>query len=81
MIPMADITLTKPVVVYGLDSLVAIEVRNWLSRELEAKVPLMELLSASSLTVLAKTVVERSEIVDSSILVDDESKPSENGHV
>lgn len=80
MIPMEDITPTKPVVAYGLDSLVAIEIRNWLDRELDGKVPLMELLSASSLTALAKSVVERSGILDPSILVDDQAKPS-NGDV
>ncbi len=81
MIPMDDITPTKPVVAYGLDSLVAIEIRNWLDRQFDGRVPLMELLSASSLTALAKSVVERSGIVDPSILVDDQPKPSENGHV
>ena len=83
MIPLDDITPTKPVVAYGLDSLVAIEIRNWLDRELEAKVPLLELLSASSLTALAESVVGRSGIVDPSALVDDSAKPPprENGHV
>ena len=81
MIPLEDITPTKPVVAYGLDSVVAIEIRNWLDRELEAKVPLMELLSASSLTALAESVVERSGIVDPSVLVDDRPKPREKGHV
>lgn len=83
MIPLDDITPTKPVVAYGLDSLVAIEIRNWLDRELEAKVPLMELLSASSLTALAESVVGRSGIVDPSLLGGDSAKPSprENGHV
>ena len=82
MIPHDDITPTKAVVAYGLDSLVAIEIRNWLDRELEAKVPLMELLSASSLMALAESVVERSGIVDPSVFVGDEpQKPRENGHV
>ena len=42
-----NITPTKHVVAYGLDSLVTIKIWNWLDRELEAKVPLMELLSAT----------------------------------
>ena len=81
MIPLSDITPTKPVVGYGLDSLVAIEIRNWLDREFEAKVPLIEMLSASSLMALAESVVGKSEIVDPKALVDDRSKPRENGHV
>lgn len=81
MIPMDDITPDKPVVAYGLDSLVAIEVRNWLGRELDAKIPLMELVSASSLTALAESVVGGSGIVDPSILVEDQPKPRENGHL
>ena len=71
MIPLDDITPTKPVVAYGLDSLVAIEIRNWVDREFEAKVPLMELLSASSLSALAESVVGRSGIVDPNILTSD----------
>ena len=73
-VPMDDITPTKPVVAYRLDTLVAIEIRNWLDRKLDAKVPLMTLLSASSLTALAETVVGKSGIVDPSILVDDQPK-------
>ena len=69
MIPTDDITPTKPVVAYGLDSLVAIEIRNWLDRELDAKLPLMEMLSASSLTALAEKVVGKSGIVDPRILL------------
>ena len=81
MIPRDDITPTKAVVAYGLDSLVAIEIRNWLDRELEAKVPLMELLSTSSLMALAESVVARSGIVDLSLIADEGSKGRENGHV
>lgn len=81
MIPMDDITPNKPVVAYGLDSLVAIEIRNWLHREFHAKIPLMQLVSASSLTALAESVAEVSGIVDPRILVDDQAKPRENGHL
>ena len=84
MIPLDDITPSKPVVAYGLDSLVAIEIRNWLDREFEAKVPLMELLSASSLMALAESVVGRSGIVDLRGFGGDDDeglKVKENGHV
>lgn len=76
MIPRDDITPTEPVVAYGLDSLVAIEIRNWLDRELEAKVPLMELLSAGSLMALAESVVQRSGIRASErCVIGDEERP------
>ena len=81
MIPAEDITPSKPVVAYGLDSLVAIEIRNWLERELEAKVPLMQLLSASSLTALAETVVERSGVVDAKLLAGDKAESRERENI
>lgn len=63
MIPTEDIVPSKPVVAYGLDSLVAVEIRNWFARELDAKVQLLELTSGSSLEALAEMVVMRSSFV------------------
>jgi acyl carrier protein len=34
-----------PITVYGLDSLVAIEIRNWITRELEANLQILEILN------------------------------------
>ena len=67
LIPLNEMSPTKAVVAYGLDSLVAVEIRNWLTREMDAKVQLLELIGSSSLTSLAQTVVKRSGFVDSKL--------------
>lgn len=46
----------------GLDSLVAIEVRNWIAREAEANVQVLELLSSDSLIKLAGLIVAKSKL-------------------
>ena len=49
----------------GLDSLVAIEIRNWIAREADANVQVLELLSTKSVTHLAEVVYGKSGIVNS----------------
>lgn len=44
----------------GLDSLVAIEVKNWIAREADAKVSILEIQTASSLQNLAKVIFDKS---------------------
>lgn len=64
MIAQEDVDGRKPLVAYGLDSLVAVELRNWISRDLEATVPLMELMSSPSIEVLAGKIAEKSHLVE-----------------
>jgi hypothetical protein len=45
----------------GLDSLVAIEIRNWIAREANANVQVLELLSSGSLMALAEIIVNKSQ--------------------
>lgn len=54
---------TVPMASYGLDSLVAVEVRNWIARELEVKVSMFDLVSGNSLSQLAAVVVLKSKVV------------------
>ena len=51
-----------PVTALGLDSLVAIEVRNWIVRECDANLQVLELLSSTSLMALAQTIVKKSKL-------------------
>lgn len=44
----ADIDTARPISSYGIDSLMGMELRNWLERELGAKMPIFELLSSGS---------------------------------
>lgn len=43
---------------YGVNSLVAIEVRNWISREIKVNVPLLDILAAISMDKLATKIAE-----------------------
>jgi NADPH:quinone reductase-like Zn-dependent oxidoreductase len=63
MFPREEMDASKPIVVYGLDSLVAIEIRNWITRELEASLQVLELLTSSSITALAETILKKSKLV------------------
>ncbi|KAL1862392.1 Type I Iterative PKS [Paecilomyces lecythidis] len=46
----------------GLDSLVAIEIRNWIARETDANVQVLELLSSGSLGSLVDIILRKSKI-------------------
>lgn len=58
-----DVNPALPMASYGLDSLVAVEVRNWIARELEVKVSMFDLVSGNSLEQLALVVVLKSKVV------------------
>ena len=45
----------------GLDSLVAVEVRNWILRELDVRVSMFDLVSGNSVEMLAVVVVLKSK--------------------
>ena len=64
MISVEDIVPDKTMGAYGIDSLVAVELRNWITRELEAKVMLIHLLADNTLASLAETVVQRSKLCE-----------------
>ncbi|MCJ1402141.1 hypothetical protein MMC11_005360 [Xylographa trunciseda] len=66
-IPMEEINAAKPMVSYGLDSLVAIELRNWLARTMEASVPMLKLLGGSPLMLLSRDVLKMSKLVNPAI--------------
>lgn len=70
MIAVEDMDAKKPVVAYGLDSLVAVELRNWITVDLETNVPLMELMSSPSIEHLAGRIAAKSRIVDRSLFLD-----------
>ena len=52
----------KPLHSYGVDSLLAVELRNWLAREFCADIPVFELLGGSTFSSVGLIVAERTEI-------------------
>ena len=58
-----DIDTSKPMHGYGVDSLVAIEVRNWIFKELKSQVSVFDILSAVPITQLAVKIAEKSTLI------------------
>ena len=63
MTPREDIELEKPLAAYGMDSLVAVEMRNWIANEMGANISALEFIATSSLAGLTKAVVEKSTLI------------------
>ena len=64
MTPVEDVDLQKPMAAYGMDSLVAVEMRNWITNEMAANIPALEFLASSSLAGLAKVIMKKSTLID-----------------
>lgn len=54
-----DIDEGRPPTAYGVDSLVAVNVRNWVYRECGVDLSIFEILSDTSITELSETISER----------------------
>ncbi|CAI7573351.1 unnamed protein product [Penicillium crustosum] len=61
VLSLEDMDPSITVVSLGLDSLVAIEIRNWIAREANANVQVLELLSGGSLMALAEIILNKSQ--------------------
>lgn len=68
MIPLEEMSPSKSMSDYGMDSLVAVEMRNWLLQELDAALPILELMANISLHQLSVKIVRKSKLVDSAIM-------------
>lgn len=58
-----ELDVTRALSHYPLDSLVAIEIRNFITREFEANMQVLELLSSGSIQTLAKGICGKSKLV------------------
>ena len=61
-----DIDLSKPMHSYGVDSLVAVEVRNWLLKEMGADVAIFDILGTASISEISASIAARSRYRKSS---------------
>ncbi|KAJ5487751.1 polyketide synthase [Penicillium desertorum] len=50
---------TRPLSNYGVDSLVAVELRNWIRQQLEIEVSALEIVGARTLTALCETLLDK----------------------
>lgn len=58
-----NVNIGHPASDYGIDSLVAVEIRNWISKEMGATIPILELLANMPLSQLAMKISQRSGLV------------------
>lgn len=59
MVDRGEMDANRPTAAYGVDSLIAVEMRNWFQKELGTDVPVFEILQANSLMSLAMQVAEK----------------------
>ena len=71
MIPVEDVRPSKSMLEHGMDSLVAVEMRNWLLRELDSAIPILELMANVSLSQLSVKVAKTSKLVSPDIILED----------
>jgi hypothetical protein len=61
-IPKMDIDMEKPIYEAGIDSLIALEIRYWILKDLKADVPISVIMADGSLWSLAGEILKRSNI-------------------
>ncbi|KAM3537331.1 hypothetical protein ARSEF1564_009747 [Beauveria bassiana] len=66
---LSDIDVALPMSRYGVDSLVAVELRNWLNGGAKAKVTVFEILQSASLNEFSALVATQSETLKARALV------------
>ncbi|KAH8722886.1 polyketide synthase PksD [Phaeosphaeriaceae sp. PMI808] len=57
-----EVDADRPLHLYGVDSLVAVELRNWINKEFAADVPVFELMSGKSVSTIGQLVAKTSQI-------------------
>ena len=61
--PASCVEPRRPLYRYGVDSLVALEVRNWITREMKANKVLLEILAAVPIESFAGKIAEKSKLM------------------
>lgn len=61
-LPIEDIDAGKPIHHYGVDSLVAVEFRNWFAKAFSADVPVLDIMGNDAINVLAEKIVAKSKL-------------------
>lgn len=61
-----DIDIAKPLHSYGVDSLIAVEVRNWVMKEIKSDISILDILSRMPISQLAHKIAEDSKLLPAS---------------
>ena len=67
MVPETNIDDAVPLARLGVDSLISVELRNWITAVVRAECSFFDIMQASSLAVLAQTLAEKSSLRPSKI--------------
>ena len=62
-IPTTEVDPRRPLYAYGVDSLVALEVRNWITREMKANMAVLDIMAAVPLETFAAQIAQKSKLV------------------
>ena len=62
MIDRDEIEADAPLSTYGLDSLVSVELRNWIRRETNVMLPLPKIVGAENLRALSTTILSQRDV-------------------
>lgn len=57
-----DIDVAKPLFEYGVDSLVALELRNWIVKEFRSEIAVFDIMGGISIADLGSLLIERMEL-------------------
>jgi len=63
-IPPSEVDPSRALYHYGVDSLVALEVRNWIIREMKANMSLLDILAAVPMEVFASEIAKKSKLLE-----------------
>ena len=70
----ADVQADRSVASYGVDSLTAVELRNWVASRLSSHVQTLEIMSSMSVVQLAEVIAKRSRLVNANVFEKAEAK-------
>lgn len=59
----SEMDVALPLHQYGVDSLVAVELRSWVSKQLQAEVAVFDIMGSATVTSVAQLAVNRSRVV------------------
>jgi acyl transferase domain-containing protein/D-arabinose 1-dehydrogenase-like Zn-dependent alcohol dehydrogenase/SAM-dependent methyltransferase/NADP-dependent 3-hydroxy acid dehydrogenase YdfG len=68
MISASDVDTSKPLHHFGVDSLVAVEVRNFITRELKSEVSVFEILANNPISQLSASIAAKSRLLPKELL-------------
>jgi len=71
MVSVDDIEPSRPISRYGVDSLLAVEIRSWLFTEVQADISVFELLSSVPISALVKVILGKSKCVAAAVVKTD----------